>query len=148
MISFRRLAVWEKAHLLTLRVFTATDGSAMHRYPGLSAQLRRSVAAIPTNIAEGSGHASQAQFNRFLEIALASAREADYQILLAKDLGLLPQREYAFIEARLSEVQSMLVGLRKRVLESIRKSEHPEATETPNARRGGRKASPLTTHNS
>jgi four helix bundle protein len=146
MIPYRRLAVWERAHQLTLRVFAATEGGTLHRYPGLSAQLRRSVSAIPTNIAEGAGHFTQAQFNRFLEIALASAREADYQILLARDLGLLPAKEYAHLEARLSEVQGMLVGLRKRVLESMRKEGAHDPPDAGKAKRGGRKASPLTTH--
>jgi four helix bundle protein len=117
MQPFRALSVWEKSHALTLRVFRLTESGAMHRYPGLSAQLRRSVAAIPTNIAEGSGHASPHQFNRFLEIALASASEADYQLLLAKDLDLLDGKEYAQLEARVSEVRAMLVGLRRRILE-------------------------------
>ena len=133
MYPFRKLSVWEKAHSLTLRVYSATDGPQTRRFPGLLAQLRRAVAAIPTNIAEGSGHASQAQFNRFLEIAVASGREADYHLLLAKDLGILTEREYAHLEARLSEVQGMLMGLRKRVLERIRQ----------NGKRGGRMASPL-----
>ncbi len=122
MLPFRKLAVWEKAHDLTVRVHRATEGPAMHRSPGLGAQLRRSVAAIPTNIAEGTGHPSQAQFNRFLEIALASASEADYQLLLAKDLDLISAREYAQLEARLSEVRAMLIGLRKRVLERSKSS--------------------------
>ena len=148
MISYRRLAVWERAHQLTLRVFAVTDGGTLHRFPGLSAQLRRSVAAIPTNIAEGAGHRSQAQFNRFLEIALASAREADYQLLLAKDLGLLPAKEYAHLEARIMEVQAMLVGLRKRVLESMRKEGALDPRESHKGKRGGRKASPLTTPDS
>jgi four helix bundle protein len=117
MQPFRGLAVWEKAHELTLRVYRLTEGGAMHRYPGLSAQLRRSVAAIPTNIAEGSGHVSPQQFNRFLEIALASASEADYQLLLARDLALVGSKEYAQLEARISEVRAMLVGLRRRIVE-------------------------------
>ena len=100
------------------------------------------MAAIPANIAEGAGHASQAQFNRFLEIALASAREADYQLLLAKDLGLLPAREYAFIEARLTEVQAMLMGLRKRVLASLHLTQKEAQPPSKQARGGGRKASP------
>ena len=133
MYPFRKLAVWEKAHALTIRMYSATDGPSTKRFPGLSAQLRRATAAIPANIAEGAGHASQAQFNRFLEMALASAREADYHLLLAKDLELLSKREYAYLEARLSEVQSMLMGLRKRVLERLRE----------NGKRGGRTASPL-----
>lgn len=120
MYPFRKLAVWEKAHALTLRVYGATDGAALRRFPGLASQLRRAVSAIPANIAEGAGHASQAQFNRFLEIALASAREADYHLLLAKDLAMLGDREYAHLEARLAEVQGMLMGLRKRVLERVR----------------------------
>jgi four helix bundle protein len=115
MQPFKRLAVWEKAHDLTLRIYRVTDAAAMHRFPGLSAQLRRSVSAIPTNIAEGSGHISEAQFNRFLEIALASASEAEYQLLLARDLALLPQRDYAQLEARLGEVRAMMLGLRKRI---------------------------------
>jgi four helix bundle protein len=116
MQPFKRLAVWEKAHEFTLRVFRATDLGAMHRFPGLGAQLRRSAAAISTNIAEGAGHASQAQFNRFLEIALASASEAEYHLLLARDLHLLSARDYAQLEARVIEVRAMILGLRKRVL--------------------------------
>lgn len=123
MYPFRKLQVWEKAHELTLRIHRTVDGPPTRRYPGLASQLRRSIAAIPANIAEGAGRASQAQFNRYLEIALASAREADYHLLLAKDLELITPRDYAVLEARLSEVQGMLMGLRKRVQEKLRKRE-------------------------
>lgn len=119
MLPFRRLAVWEKAHELALRVHRVVESGALQRSPGLGAQLLRAVTAIPTNIAEGSGHSTQAQFNRFLEIALASASEADYQLLLAKDLGLITAREYAQFEARISEVRAMLSALRKRVLQRV-----------------------------
>ena len=138
MYPFRRLAVWEKSHALTLRVYRLTDGAMTRRYPGLASQLRRSIAAIPANIAEGAGHASDPQFNRYLEIALASAREADYHLLLARDLQAIEARDYAMLEARLSEAQAMLMGLRKRVLERIRLK----------GKRGGRTASPLTPHTS
>lgn len=132
MFPFRRLAVWQKAHELTLRAYRVTDGAAFRHFPALASQLRRAVASIPTNIAEGAGHASQAQFNRFLEIALASAREADYHLLLARDLGLVAPKEYAGFEARVTEVQQMLSGLRRRVLE--------QATRTrPSPRTGGAK---------
>jgi len=122
MHPFRRLAVWEKAHALAVRVHRVTEGKVMHASPGLSAQLRRAVTAIPTNIAEGAGHPSQAQFNRFLEIALASSSEAEYQLLLAHDLDLISAREFAQLEARVSEVRAMLLGLRKKVLERAERS--------------------------
>ena len=136
MYPFRKLTVWEKAHQLTLRVYAVTDGNGTRRYPVLSSQLRRSIASIPANIAEGAGHSTDPQFNRFLEIALASAREADYHLLLAKDLQAITEKDYAILEARLSEVQGMLVGLRKRVLERVREK----------MKRGGRMASPLPPH--
>lgn len=132
MYPFTRLTVWEKAHELTLRTYRATDGDTWRRYPALVSQLRRAVAAIPANIAEGAGHASQAQFSRYLEIAIATSHEALYHLLLARDLGALPDKEYAHLEARLREVQAKLVLLRKRVRQ--RKGE--------NERRGGRTASP------
>ena len=148
MYPFRRLTVWEKAHALTLRIYEITDGPVTRRFPALSSQLRRAIASIPANIAEGAGHSTDPQFNRFLEIALASAREADYHLLLARDLQAITGRDYAVLEARLSEVQGMLMGLRKRVLERIRtrsKSPSPRLSDT---RRGGRTASPLTPHTS
>ena len=119
MYPFRRLSVWQKAHELTLRTYAATDGAVLRRFPGLASQLRRSVSAIPSNIAEGAGHASQALFARHLDVALASAREADYHLLLAMDLAMIPAREYAHLEARLSQVQGMLAGLRRRVRERV-----------------------------
>jgi four helix bundle protein len=133
MYPFKRLSVWEKAHALTVRVYEIADGPAAKRYPGLFSQLRRSVAAIPANIAEGAGHSTDPQFNRFLEIALASAYEADYHLLLARDLHAITGRDFAHLEAQLSEVKQMMMGLRKRVLERI----------AHKGKRGGRKASPL-----
>ena len=132
MYSFRRLNVWGRAHELTLRIYRLTDGSGFHRYLGLASQLRRSVSAIPANLAEGAGHASQAQFNRYLEMAIASSHEALYHLLLAKDLTALDEVEYAHLEARLIEVQAKLVSLRRRVRQ----------TTARNARRGDRLASP------
>ncbi len=133
MYPFKKLAVWEKAHALTLRTYELTDGPMTRRFPGLASQLRRAIASIPANIAEGAGHMTDPQFNRFLEIALASAHEADYHLLLARDLHAITVRDYAHLEARLSEVKQMMQGLRKRVLARIDEK----------GKRGGPKASPL-----
>ncbi len=119
MHPFRRLSVWEKAHELVLLAYPITEGSMLRRFPGLASQLRRSLAAIPANIAEGAGHESQAQFNRYLTIALASAREAEYHLLLAKDLGALELKQYAILEARLGAVTGMLFKLRSRITQNL-----------------------------
>lgn len=112
--------MWEKAHELVLIAYPITEGAIQKRCSGLASQLRRSLASIPANIAEGAGHQSQAQFNRYLTIALASAREAEYHLLLAKDLGLLQLKQYAVLEARLGAVTGMLYKLRSRITQNLR----------------------------
>ncbi len=46
---------WQKAHRLTLDEYRATKSFPTEERYGLTAQLRRSVASVPTNIAEGCG---------------------------------------------------------------------------------------------
>ncbi|MGA1361191.1 MAG: four helix bundle protein [Gemmatimonadaceae bacterium] len=132
MYSFRRLNVWSRAHELTLRVYRLTEGPGFHGYLSLGSQLRRAVSAIPANIAEGAGHVSQAQFNRYLEIAIASSHEAQYHLLLARDLTAIDTTEYAQLEARLIEVQAKLVLLRRRIRQGMGR----------NAKKGDQLASP------
>jgi len=134
MASFRNLAVWEKAHALTVFTYRMAEHHLLRRHPELASQLTRAIASIPANIAEGVAHRSDAQLHRFLDMAYASSQEADYHLLLAKDLEALPLSDYAHLEARLTEVRQMLSGLRRRVQSRLRDK----------GKRGGRPASPLT----
>jgi four helix bundle protein len=80
--------------------------------------MRRASASVPANIAEGSGQVTAAQFARYLTISLGSARELDYHLLLAHDLGLFPSSDYARLDARVDEVCRVLVALRLKVLQN------------------------------
>lgn len=62
---------------------------------GLTSQLRRSCASIPTNIAERCGRAGDAELARFLQIAMGSASELENHLLLARDLDYLSPHTYA-----------------------------------------------------
>jgi four helix bundle protein len=78
--------------------------------------MRRSAASIPTNIAEGCGRAGKAELGRFLQISMGSASELQYHLILAHDLGLLVEADYARIENQAIElkrmISSFIVGLR------------------------------------
>ena len=87
MRDYRNLIAWQKAHELTLTVYRLTRDFPRDERFGLSAQLRRASASIATNIAEGSGRSTNADFARFLAIAAGSASEVQYQLELARDLG-------------------------------------------------------------
>ena len=128
MHPFRRLNVWRKAHELTIRVYAATE-AVSRKHPSLTSQIRRAAYSIPANIAEGAGQASALQFGRFLQIATASARELDYFLLLAADIGSLSRSDHAILEARTDEVARMLVSLYKTVMQRA-KVERPSKAKT------------------
>ncbi|KEF34788.1 30S ribosomal protein S23 [Deinococcus sp. RL] len=115
MRDYRQFVVWQKAHALTLRVYVLTHSFPADERFGLTAQLRRAAVSIPSNIAEGAGRASDTDFARFLDMAGGSANEVEYQMLLARDLGYVPELEYQTVTHQLSEVRRVLTGFRRRL---------------------------------
>ena len=110
MRDFRQLKVWEKAHLLTLRVYKTTLAFPNDEHYSLTSQVRRSASSIPSNIAEGCGRDGEAELARFMRIAMGSASELEYQMLLAHDLAYLSDDEYESIRVDIEEVKRMLAG--------------------------------------
>ena len=108
MQDYRNLKVWERAHQLTLAVYTTTAMFPKDELYGLTSQIRRSCSSIPANIAEGCGRDGDAEFARFLRIAMGSASELDYHLLLARDLGFLHKTDYERLENELREIRRML----------------------------------------
>ena len=115
MKDFRRLKVWEKAHLLILDVYKMTACFPREELYGLTSQLRRSAASMGANIAEGCGKEGNRELYRFLKIASGSASELDYNLLLAKDLNYLAEGNYEKIGKQLLEVRKMLTALLQKV---------------------------------
>jgi four helix bundle protein len=113
--DFHRLAVWQKAHDLTLRLYTTTMSFPRDETFGLVSQLRRAAASVPANIAEGCGRGSRAELARFLGIAAGSASELEYHLLLARDLKYLTESEYESADAETREIKRMLYGLIRRI---------------------------------
>jgi four helix bundle protein len=118
MQDFRQMAVWQKAHELTLAVYRVTAGFPREERYGIISQTRRCAASVPANLAEGRCRRTDKDFARFVEIALGSASETDYHLLLARDLGYLPSDEYANLARLTDEVRRMLIGLQSRLSSS------------------------------
>ncbi len=111
MKDFRELKVWEKAHQLTLAIYRTTATFPSEERYGLMGQMRRSAASIPTNIAEGCGRGSDDDFRRFLQMAMGSASELEYQLILAHDLGYLAASDHEYLSTAVVEVKRMLASL-------------------------------------
>ena len=65
----------------------------------------------PSNIAEGTGRGSDADFRRFLWHSLGSCNELEYDLLLARDLRFLPVELHADLATQIEEVRRMLSRL-------------------------------------
>jgi four helix bundle protein len=109
--DFRKMKVWEKSHRLVLDVYQATGTFPREETYGLTAQLRRCCASIPANIAEGCGRSGEAELGRFMVIAMGSASELEYHLLLARDLGYLDAQDYRELSQGAGEVKRMLSTL-------------------------------------
>ena len=111
MQSFRNLKVWEKAHAVTIEIYTASRSFPKEELYGLTSQMRRASASIGANIAEGSCRKGDTEFGRFLQIAIGSASELEYHLLLARDLRILEATDYERLSTEVVEVKRMLAAL-------------------------------------
>jgi len=111
MRDFHELKVWQKAHQLTLAVYQITATLPREELYGLTTQLRRSCSSIQANLAEGCGHSGDAEFARFCSIAMGSASELEYHLLLARDLKLIKPKDHEALDQRTTEVKRMLTAL-------------------------------------
>ena len=111
MQDFRHLKVWERAHQLTLAVYSNTVSFPHKERYGLTSQIRRAAASIPANLAEGCGRGGDADFRRFVQIAMGSACELEYHLLLACDLKLLKDAAYQNLVQEVTGTKRMLASL-------------------------------------
>jgi four helix bundle protein len=115
MRDFRTLKVREKSHTLTLDIYRITASFPKSELYGLTSQIRRASASIPANIAEGCGRDGDAELARFFQIAMGSASELEYHLLLAHDLGLLAEPDYGHAAGQVTETKRMLATFIRRL---------------------------------
>ncbi|HUQ81356.1 MAG TPA: four helix bundle protein [Gemmatimonadaceae bacterium] len=116
MQDFRRLAVWERAHALTLAIKQAVRTFPCKGNSELKAQLLRASDSIVSNIVEGCGAASRREFARYLDISIKSASEVDYRLQLARDDGCLRFTTWRDLSEQVVRIRKMLFTLRRAVL--------------------------------
>ena len=115
MQDFRNLDVWRKAHQLVLDIYRITSEMPKQEMYGLTSQMRRAAVSVPTNIAEGCGRSTDPDFARFLAIALGSANELEYLLLLAGELDMIGRDDVDAASRETAEVGRMLNALTRRL---------------------------------
>lgn len=110
---FTDLVVWQRAMELVKQVYVLSKKFPADERYALTDQLRRAVVSIPSNIAEGSGRSSNADYAHFLSIARGSLYETMTQLRIAVDLGYIPELSED-INSKIDEVGRMLGAMLKK----------------------------------
>ncbi|MFT3750488.1 MAG: four helix bundle protein [Agriterribacter sp.] len=113
MRDFHDLPIWIRSHQLTLKIYNLTKSFHKEETFGLVSQMRAAY-SIPSNIAEGCGRNSYADFKRFLIIFAGSSSKLEYRLFLSHDLGFIPVTSF-------KELETETILLRKMIHTLIRK---------------------------
>lgn len=115
MRDFQSLLAWQRAHALTLEIYEASAAFPQNERYAFTQQVRRAASSIGANLAEGCGHDSPAEFARFVGISLGLASELENHLLLAGDLGYVPNEKRQILSKKTQEVKQMLTGLKRKL---------------------------------
>ncbi len=103
--------MWQAAMDLVEQIYLVTDGFPRREWYGLTGQIRRAAVSVPSNIAEGKGRNSDADYLRFLFIARGSLMEIETQITLARRLRYTDHEGETAILRQTATIGSGLTGL-------------------------------------
>src|SRR5687768_11699625 len=107
--SFEKMKVWQEAHQLTLKVFSATPKLPDSQQAGLALQMEQTAVAVPKSIAEGFKRRGPRNKAHFYNIAQTSLEALRYYFILCRDLGY--DVSYDDLSYRGDQIARMLDGL-------------------------------------
>jgi four helix bundle protein len=115
MQSPSKLRVFHEAEEVALEVYELTRSFPHAERFGLGQQMRRAAISIGSNIAEGCGRSGARDLTRFLDIALGSATELEFQLRLAHRFGHVDSTRHESVSDSVRRVERMLTRLILRV---------------------------------
>ena len=115
MRDFKKYNIWKLSHLFTLKIYDVTKTYPKDEIYGLISQIKRASSSVPTNISEGCGRDSDAEFNRFLTIALGSASEVEYLIILSKDLNYIDESLFIILNEEINTIKRKIHSLKQKL---------------------------------
>ena len=115
--NFREYKVWQDAMQLVNDVYQITKHFPVSETFAISNQIQRAVVSIPSNIAEGSGRKTEADFVRFLDIALGSTFEVETQVLIAQSLGYIDANTSNNLVVKIQTIEKELTTLINTVIQ-------------------------------
>ena len=117
--SYRDLVVWQQAMELAKLCYAKTRSFPRSEIFGLTAQIRRSAASVPANIAEGNGREHTGSYIQSLRISQGSLKELETHVLLAQAVELMGEADAEEILAKSERVGKLLRSLIRTLQEKV-----------------------------
>jgi len=119
MQEFKNLIVWKESHSIALCIYKITDKFPRKELFGITSQIRRAATSVSANISEGCGRNSQKDFIRFLNMAMGSANETEYLLILSKDLNYLEEESFENISNSIKTLKKQISNLINAIKKTI-----------------------------
>ncbi len=109
--TFTDLHAWQEGHKLVVLVYQVTKKFPKEETYSLIDQMRRAASSVTSNIAEGFGRQGYKEKIQFYYLAQGSLTELKNQILIAKDVDYLDEKEYSLLQDQANVAHQLLQGL-------------------------------------
>ncbi len=115
MSYYKNLHIWQKSMDLVDNVYSITKNFPKEEIYGLTNQIRRAAVSVPSNIAEGAGRNSDAQFTNFLSYSNGSTLELETQLIISNRQGFLNESDLIEITKLIEDIQKMNYKLQNKL---------------------------------
>lgn len=115
MSYYKNLHIWKKSMDLVDNVYSVTKKFPKEEIYGLTNQIRRAAVSVPSNIAEGAGRNSDAQFTNFLSYSNGSTLELETQLIISNRQGFLNESDLIEITKLIEDIQKMNYKLQNKL---------------------------------
>ena len=113
--DFKRLLVWQKAHMMAVHAHQVSGRIRGSVHVSLRNQLVRAAMSVPANIVEGRSQKSERYFGRFLGYAIGSLSELEFHLMIGHDVGAIGDADYLGLRSEVIEIRKMTYTLIKRL---------------------------------
>ncbi|MEO6588790.1 MAG: four helix bundle protein [Pyrinomonadaceae bacterium] len=109
------MIAWQKARVLTKKIYETTNQGDFAKDYGLRDQIRRASVSMMSNIAEGFERFNKKEFHYFLNVGKSSCGEVRSQLYIAYDVGYINSEKFTELKNNCIEVSKILGKLRSTV---------------------------------
>ena len=111
MKTHKDLNVWKCSIDLVINIYSVTRDFPKEEIFGLTAQIKRAVVSVPSNISEGAARDKKKEFIRFLQISMGSLAEVETQLIIAGRLHYLDKQNFEDLLGSINKIRAQISGL-------------------------------------